>query len=158
MKTQCRECANNEALVDELEKRLALSGKQVTHLIGQVNLLERHLEEREREYKDNRTVDITLISDQSIRLEESLGLTLHELRSCQNDLLQAQTRIENLESTLQYNDEMHLNIKAVWRRRSTLLAWRMTPERCNCPLTCMSRSEPLGGCKVSSRVRSGNLS
>ena len=112
VKTQCRECANNEALVDELEKRLVLSGKQVTHLIGQVNLLERHLEEREREYKDNRTVDITLISDQNIRLEESLGLTLHELRSCQNDLLQAQTRIENLESTLQYNNEMHLNVKA----------------------------------------------
>ena len=37
---------------------------------------------------------------------------MHELRSCQNDLLQAQTRIENLESTLQYNNEMHLNIKA----------------------------------------------
>ena len=96
VKTECRECADNEALVDELEKRLVLSGKQVTHLIGQINLLERHIEEKEREYENNRTVDVELWNDQSRRLEESLGQALGEPRSRQNDLLLAQTRIENL--------------------------------------------------------------
>ena len=58
VKTECRECAENEVLVAELRNRLILSGQQVTHPIGQVNLLERHIEEKEREYENNQTVDI----------------------------------------------------------------------------------------------------
>ena len=66
----------------------------------------------EREYENNRAIDVEMSGDQSRRLEENLGEALDDLRSCQNDLLKARTRIENLESTLQYNSEMHSKIRA----------------------------------------------
>ena len=100
-----RECA-------ELENRLTLSGKQAKHFVDQIALLERHVEEKEREWENSRTIDAHMTNERSNRLEESLNEAREDLRSSHNELMQARTRVENLESTLQYNNELHLKARA----------------------------------------------
>ena len=128
MKEVCLECADStiqkildDALISELRNRLELAGQQATHLIGQVSLLERHLEEKDRELTYTRTVDVPeweavahdltekleWQSEQSRRLEENLDNATRELTSNQHDLLIAKERIENLGSRQQYEDEQH---------------------------------------------------
>ena len=60
VRTTCTDCAGSErqkalddAHIQELTTRLALTGKQVTHLADQVRLLERHLEQKELEAEMN---------------------------------------------------------------------------------------------------------
>ena len=89
MKAVCLECFDGDrqkildsVLIEELKNRLVLSGKQATHLIGNVNLLGRHIEEKEREMAQTIMVDEALPNDltmkldgqseQSRRLEENL--------------------------------------------------------------------------------------
>ena len=48
-KAICRECTENKSRISELENRLVLSGKQATHFVDQIKLLERHADEKGRE-------------------------------------------------------------------------------------------------------------
>ena len=94
-----------------------LAGNQAKHLIDNARLLERHTEERGRELAETIRVGEALTNDlrlklgeqseKSRRLEEDLGGSVRELRSCQNDLLIAKEQIENLGRVQQYQEEQH---------------------------------------------------
>ena len=122
VKAGCPECIEREkqkvldnTLNEELPNRLVLACNQATHLIDNARLLERQIEEKERELAQTMRVGEALTddlrlkldeqSDKSCRLEEDFDGSRRELRSCQNDLLIAEEQIENLGRTQQYQDE-----------------------------------------------------
>ena len=123
-KAGCPDCAEREnqkvlgdSLIRKLHNRLELAGKEAKHLIDNVRLHERHVEERDRELAEAIRVgeaptnDLRLKLDEksetSRRLEEDLGGSVGELRSCQNDLLIAKEQVENLGRAKQYQEEQH---------------------------------------------------
>ena len=128
-KPGCPDCAEREkqkvlddCLIRELNNRLELAGKQAKHLIDNVRLHERHIEEKDRELAEAirvggprvgeaLTKDLRLKLDEksetSRRLEEYLDGSAKELRSCQNDLLIAKQQVENLVRAQQYQEEQH---------------------------------------------------
>ena len=123
-KAGCPDCADREkqkvlddSLIKELNNRLGLAGKQAKHLIDNVQLHERHIEEKDRELAEATRVgealtnDLRLkldeMSETSRRLEEDLGGSVRELRSCQNDLLVAKEQVENLGRAKQYQEEQN---------------------------------------------------
>ena len=123
-KPGCPDCAErnkqkikDDSLIRDLHKRLDLAGHQAKHLIDNAALLERHIEEKDRDMaelvkvgedltNDLRT-KIDVKSESTRRLEARLNDSARELRSCQNDLLIANQRIENLVKAQQYQEEQH---------------------------------------------------
>ena len=112
-KAGCSDCVvrgkqkvSDDSLIGELQNRLVLAGNQAKHLIDNARLLERHVEEKDHELAEAISVgeaptnDLRLKLDEqseiSRRLEEDLGGSVRELRSCQNDLLVAKEQIEIL--------------------------------------------------------------
>ena len=86
-------------------------------MIDNAALLERHIEEKDRDMaelvkvgedltNDLRT-KIDVKSESTRRLEARFNDSARELRSCQNDLLIANQRIENLVKAQQYQEEQH---------------------------------------------------
>ena len=123
-KPGCPDCAErdkqkvlDDSLVRELSNRLGLAGEQAKHLIDNGRLLERHIDERDRELAEAIRVGEALTNDlrmkleekseTSRRLEEHLDGSAKELRSCQNDLLIARQQVENLGRAQQYQEEQH---------------------------------------------------
>ena len=100
-----------------MNNRLDLVGKQAKHLIDNAALLDRHIEEKDRDMAELLRVGEALTNDlrtkmdeksETIRrLEERLDGSARELRSCQNDLLIANQRVENLVKAQQYQEEQH---------------------------------------------------
>ena len=94
-----------------------LAGNQAKYLADSARLLERHIEEKDRELAETIRVGEALTNDlrlkldeqseNSRRLEEDLGGSVRELRSCQNDFLIAMEQIENLGRVPQYQEEQH---------------------------------------------------
>ena len=87
------------------------------HFIDHAALLDRHVDEKDREMAELVKVGEDLTNDLRIkvdvktesmrRLEASLNDSTIELRSCQNELLIANQRIEDLVRTQQYQEEQH---------------------------------------------------
>ena len=98
-------------------RRLDLASHQAKHLIDNAALLERHIEEKDRDMAELLRVGEALTNDLRTkidekseitrRLEERLNDSARELRSCQNDLLIANQRVENLVKAQQYQEEQH---------------------------------------------------
>ena len=96
---------------------MSFAGNQAKHLIDQVALLDRHVEEKDRQMAELVRVGEDLTNDlrtkvdvktESMRhLEANLNVSTIELRSCQNELLIANQRIEDLTRTQQYQEEQH---------------------------------------------------
>ena len=108
---------SDDSFIRELQNRLELAGNQAKHFIDNARLLECHIEEKGRELAEAIRVGEALTNDlrlkldekseASCRLEENLGGSVRELRSCQNDLLIAKEQIENLGWAQQYQEEQH---------------------------------------------------
>ena len=120
----CLDCAErdkqkvlDDSLIREPNNRLELARKQAKHVIDNGRLLERHIEEKDRELTEAIRVGEALTNDlrtklderseTSRRLEEHLYGSAKELRSCQNDLLIARQQVENLGRAQQYQEEQH---------------------------------------------------
>ena len=103
--------------MENARNRLDLVGKQAKHLIDNAALLDRHIEEKDRDIAELLRVGEALTNDLRTKMDEKsktirrLGERLdgsaRELRSCQNDLLIANQRVENLVKAQQYQEEQH---------------------------------------------------
>ena len=102
-KPGCPDCAEHnkqkikdDSLIRDLNKRLDLAGKQAKHLIDHAALLDRHVEEKDRDMAELVKVgeDLTndlrakmdVKSESMRRLGASLNDSARDLRSCQNDI------------------------------------------------------------------------
>ena len=123
-KPGCPDCAErdeqkvlDDSPIQELNNRLELAGKQAKHLIDNVRLHVRHIEEKDRELAEVFRIGEALTNDLRFkldeksettrRLEEHLDGSASELRSCQNDLLIANQQVENLVRAQQHQEEQH---------------------------------------------------
>ena len=107
----------DDSLIRELNNRFDLTGKQAKHLIDNAHLLDRHIEERDRDMAELVRVGEALTNDLRLkmdeksettrRLEERLDGSARDLRSCQNDLAIANQRAEELVKAQQYQEEQH---------------------------------------------------
>ena len=77
LKQVCLECGKSEGqhildniMIEELKNRLRLSGSQAAHLIGQVNLLGLHIEEKELVLAQTIMVDEALANDLTTKLKK----------------------------------------------------------------------------------------
>ena len=123
-KPGCPDCAERDnqkvkgdSLIRELNNRLDPAGKQTKHLIDNAALLDRHIEEKDRDMAELLRAGEALTNDLRLkmgeksetirRLEERFDGSARELRSCQDDLLIASQRVENLVKAQQYQEEQH---------------------------------------------------